>query len=92
MIEAVIFDIDGTAVRLETVDRRDLVATVTASGRIQPQTSVDVSSDITGRIIELLVKEGDMVGEGELLIRVDPATYAAAGPAAEAQRGEGSSA
>ena len=74
----------GTAVRLETVERRDLVATVTASGRIQPQTSVDVSSDITGRIIELRVKEGDMVGEGDLLIRIDPSTYEAAVARAEA--------
>ena len=40
----------GTTVRIETVGRENLVATVTASGQIQPKTSVDISADITGRI------------------------------------------
>jgi len=74
----------GTAVRLEAVARRDLVSTVTASGKIQPQTKVDVSADITGRIIELAVKEGDRVKRGDLLIRIDPSTFEAAEARAEA--------
>lgn len=70
---------DGsTAVRLEEVERRDLVATVTASGMIAPQRSVDVSSDITGRITELLIEEGDEVQRGQVLLRIDRTQYQAA--------------
>ncbi|HEX9727739.1 MAG TPA: efflux RND transporter periplasmic adaptor subunit [Gemmatimonadales bacterium] len=67
----------GVAVRLSTVERRHLTATVTASGRIQPQTQVDVSADITGRIIAVMVQEGDWVRRGDLLLRIDPSTYEA---------------
>jgi HlyD family secretion protein len=67
----------GVEVRLEPVQARDLVSTVTASGKIKPQTQVDISSDITGRIIDLRVKEGDWVKSGDLLIRIDPSTFEA---------------
>ncbi|MGH7753650.1 MAG: efflux RND transporter periplasmic adaptor subunit, partial [Gemmatimonadales bacterium] len=55
----------GVEVRLEETGRRDLVATVTASGKIQPERKVDVSADITGRIVRLAVREGDLVREGQ---------------------------
>jgi HlyD family secretion protein len=74
----------GTEVRLEPVAARNLVSTVTASGKIKPQTAVDVSADITGRIIELRVKEGDWVKKGDLLIRIEPSLYEAAVARAEA--------
>ncbi len=48
----------GTEVRLEQVSRRDLVASVTASGKIEAKTSVDISADITGRIIDIAVRRG----------------------------------
>src|SRR5204863_278946 len=48
-------------VRTEQVQPRDLVASVTASGQVRPQTKVDLSSDITGKIVKLAVKEGQMV-------------------------------
>jgi HlyD family secretion protein len=67
----------STAVRLETVDRRSLVATVTASGQIEPTRKVDISADITGRIIALPVDEGDWVNAGDLLVRIDPSQYEA---------------
>ncbi|MBI4502389.1 MAG: efflux RND transporter periplasmic adaptor subunit [Gemmatimonadetes bacterium] len=67
----------GVEVRLETVARRNLVATVTASGKIVPQRKVDVSADITGRIIEIPVKEGAIVRRGDLLLRIDPSQYEA---------------
>ncbi len=67
----------ATSVRLEAVERRSLVATVTASGQIQPTRKVDISADITGRIIDLPVEEGDWVEEGELLVRIDPSQYEA---------------
>ncbi|MEO6209808.1 MAG: efflux RND transporter periplasmic adaptor subunit [Gemmatimonadaceae bacterium] len=64
-------------VRLEKVQRRDLVAYVTASGQVEPHTKVDVASDVSGRIVKLSVKEGDMVTKGQFLLQIDPATYQA---------------
>ena len=64
-------------VRLEKVQKRDLVSIVTASGRVQPKRKVDVSSDITGRIVSLPVREGDMVERNQVLVRIDPTQYEA---------------
>jgi HlyD family secretion protein len=68
----------ATEVRLEQVGRRDLVSAVTASGKIEPKTSVDISADITGRIIDIAVREGDLVKRGQFLLQIDPAQYQAA--------------
>jgi HlyD family secretion protein len=65
-------------VRIEPVERRDLVASVTASGAVVPRVKVDVSTDISGRIIDLAVKEGQSVSKGQLLLQIDPAIYQAA--------------
>jgi len=67
----------GVEVRFEKVGRRDLVAAVTASGKIQPKTKVDVSPDITGRITRLSVHEGDLVKKGQFLLQIDPTVYEA---------------
>ena len=64
-------------VRMEKVSRRDLVSIVTASGKVQPKRKVDVSSDITGRIVDLPVKEGDEVQRGQVVVRIDPTQYQA---------------
>jgi HlyD family secretion protein len=74
----------GTEVRIEAVQKRDLVASVTASGQVQPQTKVDVAADISGRIVRLAVKEGQMVAKGQFLLEIDPAQYIAAVQRAEA--------
>ena len=63
---------------MEKVARRDLVSAVTASGKIEAKTSVDISADITGRIIRIAVREGDLVTKGQFLIQIDPAQYQAA--------------
>jgi HlyD family secretion protein len=65
----------ATEVRLEPVAARDLVATVTASGRIEAKTKVDISADITGRITKIGVKEGELVKKGQFLLQIDPAQY-----------------
>jgi len=65
----------ATEVRLEAVTPRDLTSTVTASGRINAKRSVDVTADITGRITEIAVKEGDMVRQGQFLLQIDPSQY-----------------
>ena len=62
----------GVEVRIEAVEARDLVASVTASGQVRPQTKVDISSDITGKITQLAVREGQMVSKGQLLVQIDP--------------------
>jgi HlyD family secretion protein len=67
-----------TEVRMEKVERRDLVASVTASGQVQPRTKVDLSADISGRIVRLAVKEGQIVSKGQFLLEIDPAQYQAA--------------
>ncbi|MGD0993395.1 MAG: efflux RND transporter periplasmic adaptor subunit [Gemmatimonadales bacterium] len=64
-------------VRMDKVQRRDLVAIVTASGKIEPKKSVDILSDIMGRIVNLPVKEGDFVTQGQLLVAIDPTSYQA---------------
>src|SRR5687768_8729340 len=68
----------GTEVRSELVARRDLVASVTASGQVQPRTKVDLSADITGRITRVAVEEGQMVTKGQFLLQIDPEAYEAA--------------
>lgn len=67
----------ATEVRIEKVERRDLVASVTASGQVQPHTKVDLSADITGRVVRLAVKDGDMVTKGQFLLEIDPTQYQA---------------
>jgi HlyD family secretion protein len=59
-------------VRIEPVEKRDLVASVTASGQVRPQTKVDVASDVAGKIMRLSVKEGQMVKRGDFLLQIDP--------------------
>jgi HlyD family secretion protein len=67
----------ATEVRIEKVERRDLVASVTASGQVQAHTKVDLSADITGRVVRLAVKDGDMVTKGQFLLEIDPTQYQA---------------
>src|SRR6266566_3592480 len=67
----------GAAVRFEKVGHRDLVAAVTASGKIQPKKKVDISADITGRITRIAVREGDLVTRGQFLLQIDPTVYQA---------------
>ena len=67
----------GVEVRFEQVGRRDLVAAVTASGKIQPKKKVDVSADITGRITRIGVREGDLVQKGQFLLQIDATIYQA---------------
>ena len=70
---------DGaTEVKIETVQRRDIVESVTASGQVEPRTKVDVSADITGRIVRLAVQEGQEVTRGQFLLQIDPSQVQAA--------------
>ncbi len=74
----------GAEVRMEAVARRDLVATVTASGNIRARRAVELSSDISAKVSELLIDEGADVQAGQILLRLDPAQYQAGVSRAEA--------
>ncbi|MFM8603008.1 MAG: efflux RND transporter periplasmic adaptor subunit [Gemmatimonadota bacterium] len=74
----------ATEVRIEAAGLQDLVASVTASGQVRPRTKVDISSDITGRITKLAVKDGDTVKEGQFLLQIDPTQFEAQVQRAEA--------
>lgn len=67
----------GAEVRMEGVERRDLVEIVTASGNIRARRAVDLSSDISAKVAQLLVDEGEDVVVGQILMRLDPAQYQA---------------
>ena len=71
-------------VRIEPVQKRDLVASVTASGQVRPQTKVDVASDVSGKITKLAVKEGQIVTAGQFLVQIDPTNFQAAVQRSEA--------
>ncbi|NNF14636.1 MAG: efflux RND transporter periplasmic adaptor subunit [Gemmatimonadetes bacterium] len=67
----------GIEVRVETVERRDLEEIVTASGNIRARRTVDISSDVQGRVLDLYVDEGDDVVAGQTLLRLEPDQYEA---------------
>jgi len=64
-------------VQTEKVSKRDITQTVTATGQIDPEFKVLITPEVTGEIIDLPVKEGDMVKKGDLLIRIKGDQYKA---------------
>lgn len=68
---------DALAVDTEESILRTITQVVTASGSMQPEVQVKISSDVSGEIIELRVREGDAVEQGDLLARIRPDTYVA---------------
>ena len=64
-----------TKVTAEAVIKRNIIETVSGSGKIQPEMQVKISSDVSGEIIEMLVKEGDYVKKGDLLCRIQQDIY-----------------
>ncbi|MBK8701838.1 MAG: efflux RND transporter periplasmic adaptor subunit [Saprospiraceae bacterium] len=68
----------GTEVEMGTAEIKTIFETVSASGKIYPEKEIKISSDVSGEIVELYVKEGDSVKVGQLLLRIDPDTYESA--------------
>jgi len=62
-------------VEITDVKRADITEKVSASGKVQPETEVKISADVSGEIIELAVKEGDSVRKNQLLFRIRPDNY-----------------
>jgi len=68
----------GDEVTVEKVQRRTIRETVSASGKIFPETEVKISSDVSGEITELYVLEGDSVTAGQILAKIRPDEYQSA--------------
>lgn len=67
----------GVEVTSESATLQTIIETVTASGKINPEKEIKISSDVSGEIIFLSVKEGDAVSKGQLLAKVKPDNYQA---------------
>lgn len=65
----------GTEVEIAKVDEITIVETVSATGKIQPEIEVKISSEVSGEIISLPVKEGQVVKKGDLLVKINPDLY-----------------
>jgi HlyD family secretion protein len=76
--------VEGVAVEVEPVGRRQVVQTVTGTGKIQPMIQVNISADVSAKITRLEVKEGQWVEQGTLLVELDREAYLAAVESAEA--------
>jgi HlyD family secretion protein len=63
---------EGATVSSESIYKRDLEAIVTASGKIDPKKTVNISAQSMGRVTRLAVKEGDRVKAGQFLLQIDP--------------------
>ena len=61
----------GKSVTMEQVRKGEFLDTISATGSLTPRIQVDIMSDVMGKIIELPVREGDMVKAGDLLVRID---------------------
>ena len=65
----------GTKVAVEAAAPHTIIETVTASGKIYPETEVKISPEVSGEITFLEVEEGDSVHKGQILVKINPAIY-----------------
>lgn len=65
----------STKIAVEKAGKRNVTESVSANGKIQPEVEVKISSDVSGEIVELFVKEGDQVKKGDLLCKINPLIY-----------------
>jgi len=77
---------DALAVRLATIAKRELVETVSAPGELDPEVKVDVSAEVSARILELPFREGATVRQGEVIVKLDDRDLKASLDAQIAQR------
>ncbi len=64
-----------TKVSTEKTSLQNIVETVSASGKVQPEVEVKLSSDVSGEIVDMMVQEGDVVKKGQLLCKINPEIY-----------------
>ncbi|HKR62591.1 MAG TPA: efflux RND transporter periplasmic adaptor subunit [Thermoanaerobaculia bacterium] len=75
---------EGTPVTFAKVERMDLTSKVSANGQIDAQRKVDLSANVMGQIVNLAVREGDVVKKGDFLLQIDRKQLAASAQGAEA--------
>lgn len=75
---------EGTPVTFGKVEQLDLTSKVTANGQIDAQRKVDLSANVMGQIVNLAVREGDVVKKGDFLLQIDQKQLAASAQGAEA--------
>jgi HlyD family secretion protein len=77
----------GVKIEVEAVEARDLTAVVTASGSVEPQSSVSISATTSGEVVRVGVTEGQRVAQGDFLLQLDPVSVqaGASGQAAAVQ-------
>jgi len=63
---------DSIAVDSEPIENRTIVEKVAANGKVQPETEIKISSEVSGELIEVNIIEGQKVKQGELLLRINP--------------------
>lgn len=73
------------AVTTDQVERDEIISLVTATGTVQARTTVQISADVSAKIVGLPVEEGDQVQPGDLLLQLDETRYLAAVRQTEAQ-------
>ncbi len=66
---------DSKEVEVAKVSQMSIVETVSATGKIQPEIEVKISSEVSGEIIQLPIKEGQQVKKGDLLVKINPDIY-----------------
>ena len=66
---------EGITVQTSLVQKKTIIQTVSASGKIQPEVEVKISPDVSGEIVQLYIMEGDQVEKGDLLLKIKPDTY-----------------
>nr|WP_315182168.1 efflux RND transporter periplasmic adaptor subunit [uncultured Flavobacterium sp.] len=66
---------EGKEVETAVVNASTIIETVSATGKIQPEIEVKISSEVSGEIISLNVKEGQVVKKGDLLVKINPDLY-----------------
>ena len=77
---------DGRNVRTEMVDRQELVERISAPGEIEPNVKVDVSAEVSARILDLPFREGESVRKGDLIIKLSAEDIEARLDSAKARR------
>jgi HlyD family secretion protein len=76
--------VEGVSVEVQDVGRRQVIQTVTGTGKVQPMIQVNISADVSAKIMGLEVEEGQWVDEGALLVELDRERYLAAVESAQA--------
>ena len=65
---------EGATVTVEAIKTRKLESIVSASGKIRARRTVNITSEVSGKVVRLAVEEGDRVKLGQFLLQVDPRT------------------